>query len=150
MPNPENVLGVNAERTPKKRQELAAAAGRASGEARRRKRAMREVLDDLLQMPLKRGELKNVECLGDLMGPNGKINLLNGKINLLNGKINVTVEQAVLLGQVVLAMQGNTKAATFLRDTAGQKILKDAEEQSQYEDDGFTNAIKRSAKDVWK
>lgn len=150
MPNPENVLGVNAERTPKKRQELAAAAGRASGEARRRKRAMREVLDDLLQMPLKRGELKNVECLGDLMGPNGKINLLNGKINLLNGKINVTVEQAVLLGQVVLAMQGNTKAATFLRDTAGQKILKDAEEQSQYEDDGFTDAIKRSAKDVWK
>ncbi len=143
MPNPENVLGVNAERTPKKRQELAAAAGRASGEARRRKRAMREVLDDLLQMPLKRGELKNVECLGDLMGP-------NGKINLLNGKINVTVEQAVLLGQVVLAMQGNTKAATFLRDTAGQKILKDAEEQSQYEDDGFTDAIKRSAKDVWK
>lgn len=74
----------------------------------------------------------------------------NGKINLLNGKINVTVEQAVLLGRVVLAMQGNTKAATFLRDTAGQKILKDAEEQSQYEDDGFTDAIKRSAKDVWK
>ena len=149
MPNPENIV-ANSERTPKERQKIAAAGGRASGEARRRKRAMREVLDDLLQMPLKRGELKNVECLGDLMGPNGKINLLNGKINLLNGKINVTVEQAVLLGQVVLAMQGNTKAAAFLRDTAGQKILKDAEEQSQYEDDGFTDAIKRSAKDVWK
>lgn len=144
MPNPENVLGVNAERTPKKRQELAAAAGRASGEARRRKRAMREVLDDLLQMPLKRGELKNVECLGDLMGPNGKLNVLN------NPKVNLTVEQLVLLTQVTLALHGNTKAATFLRDTAGQKILKDAEEQSQYEDDGFTDAIKRSAKDVWK
>lgn len=142
MPNPENIV-ANSERTPKERQKIAAAGGRASGEARRRKRAMREVLDDLLQMPLKRGELKNVECLDDLMGP-------NGKINLLNGKINVTVEQAVLLGQVVLAMQGNTKAAAFLRDTAGQKILKDAEEQSQYEDDGFTDAIKRSAKDVWK
>lgn len=144
MPNPENVLGVNAERTPKKRQELAAAAGRASGEARRRKRAMREVLDDLLQMPLKRGELKNVECLSDLTGPNGKLNLLN------NPKVNLTVEQVVLLAQVFLAANGNTKAATFLRDTAGQKILKDAEEQTQYEDDGFTDAIKRSAKDVWK
>lgn len=147
--NPDNLRSLG-ERTTDEQRRIASSGGRASGEARRRKRAMREVLDDLLQMPLKRGELKNVECLGDLMGPNGKINLLNGKINLLNGKINVTVEQAVLLGQVVLAMQGNTKAATFLRDTAGQKILKDAEEQSQYEDDGFTDAIKRSAKDVWK
>lgn len=138
--NPQNLNPVRSEDEARRK---GAAGGRASGEARRRKRAMREVLDDLLQMPLKRGELKNVECLGDLMGP-------NGKINLLNGKINVTVEQAVLLGQVVLAMQGNTNAATFLRDTAGQKILKDAEEQSQYEDDGFTDAIKRSAKDVWK
>lgn len=138
-----NEQNLNPCRSKSEARERGAAGGRASGEARRRKRAMREVLDDLLQMPLKRGELKNVECLGDLMGP-------NGKINLLNGKINVTVEQAVLLGQVVLAMQGNTKAATFLRDTAGQKILKDDEEQSQYEDDGFTDAIKRSAKDVWK
>lgn len=143
MANPENIV-ANSERTPKERQKIAAAGGRASGEARRRKRAMREVLDDLLQMPLKRGELKNVECLGDLTGPNGKLNLLN------NPKVNLTVEQVVLLAQVFLAVNGNTKAATFLRDTAGQKILKDAEEQSQYEDDGFTDAIKRSAKDVWK
>ena len=145
-----NEQNLNPCRSKSEARERGAAGGVKSGEARRRKRAMREVLDDLLQMPLKRGKLKNVECLSDLMGPNGKINLPNGKINLLNGKINVTVEQAVLLGQVVLAMQGNTKAATFLRDTAGQKILKDAEEQSQYEDDGFTDAIKRSAKDVWK
>lgn len=142
MANPENLTPV---RSVSEAREMGAKGGRASGEARRRKKAMREVLDDLLQMPLRRGELKNVECLGDLAGPNGKITPL-----MLNSKINVTVEQAVLLGQVLLAMQGNTKAATFLRDTAGQKILKDAEDQSQYEDDGFTDAIKRSAKDVWE
>lgn len=139
-----NEQNLNPCRTKSEARERGAAGGVKSGESRRRKRAMREVLDDLLQMPLKRGELKNVECLGDLMSANGKINLLN------NAKVNVTVEQAVLLGQVVLAMQGNTRAATFLRDTAGQKILKDAEEQTEYEDDGFTDAIKRSAKDVWK
>ena len=138
-----NEQNLNPCRTKSEARERGAAGGVKSGESRRRKRAMREVLDDLLQMPLKRGELRNVECLGDLMSP-------NGKINLLNGKINVTVEQAVLLGQVVLAMQGNTRAATFLRDTAGQKIIKDANEQTEYEDDGFTDAIKRSAKDVWK
>ena len=140
--NPQNLNPVRSEDEARRK---GAAGGRASGEARRRKRAMREVLDDLLQMPLKRGELKNVECLGDLTAPNGRLNLLN------NPKVNLTVEQAVLVTQVFLAVvQGSTKAATFLRDTAGQKILKDAEEQSQYEDDGFTDAIKRSAKDVWK
>lgn len=139
MANPEN-LRIS---TPTEARINGAKGGRASGVARRRKRAMREVLDDLLQMPLKKGDVKNLESLADIMTP-------GGKVNLLNGKINVTVEQAVLLGQVVLAMRGNTKAATFLRDTAGQKIIKDAEEQSQYEDDGFTDAIKRSAKDVWK
>ncbi len=140
MPNPENLRVPSSSEARKN----GSAGGRASGEARRRKRAMREVLDDLLQMPIKRGELKNVECLSDLTGPNGKLNLLN------NPKVNLTVEQVVLLAQVFLAANGNTKAATFLRDTAGQKILKDAEEQTQYEDDGFTDAIKRSAKDVWK
>lgn len=141
-----NEQNLNPCRSKNEARERGAAGGRASGEARRRKRAMREVLDDLLQMPIKRGELKNVECLSDLTGPNGRFTLLN------NPKVNLTVEQAVLLTQVFLAVvQGSTKAATFLRDTAGQKILKDAEEQqSQYEDDGFTDAIKRSAKDVWK
>lgn len=104
---------------------------------------MREVLDELLSMPLRKGALKEIESLADLAGP-------NGKINLLNGKVNVTVEQAMLLAQILQAINGNTKAATFLRDTAGQKILKDADEQADYEDDGFTEAIKNSAKDIWK
>lgn len=138
--NPENLDPVRSKEEARRR---GSAGGRASGESRRRKRAMREVLDDLLQMPIRKGATQNIESLADIMTP-------NGKVNLLGGKINVTVEQAVLLGQVVLAMQGNTKAATFLRDTAGQKILKDADEQTEYEDDGFTDAIKRSAKDVWK
>lgn len=140
MANLENLKPV---RSTSEARKIGAAGGKKSGESRRRKRAMREVLDDLLQMPLKKGKTKDIKCLGDLMSP-------NGKINLLSGKVNVTVEQAVLLGQVILAMQGNTKAATFLRDTAGQKIIKAAEEQTQYEDDGFTDAIKNSAKDVWK
>ena len=58
MPNPENLRVPSSSEARKN----GSAGGRASGEARRRKRAMREVLDDLLQMPLKRGELKNVEC----------------------------------------------------------------------------------------
>lgn len=139
MPNLENLKVPTSEEARRN----GAAGGRASGESRRRKRAMREVLDDLLSMPLRKGVLKEIESLADLAGP-------NGKINLLNGKVNVTVEQAMLLAQILQAINGNTKAATFLRDTAGQKILKDADEQADYEDDGFTEAIKNSAKDIWK
>lgn len=139
MPNLENLKVPTSEEARRN----GAAGGRASGESRRRKRAMREVLDDLLSMPLRKGALKEIESLAELAGP-------NGKINLLNGKVNVTVEQAMLLAQILQAINGNTKAATFLRDTAGQKILKDADEQAEYEDDGFTEAIKNSAKDIWK
>lgn len=139
MPNLENLKVPTSEEARRN----GAAGGRASGEARRRRKAMREVLDDLLSMPLRKGALKEIESLADLAGP-------NGKINMLNVKVNVTVEQAVLLAQILQAINGNTKAATFLRDTAGQKILKDADEQAEYEDDGFTEAIKNSAKDIWK
>ena len=139
MPNLENLKVPTSEEARRN----GAAGGRASGEARRRRKAMREVLDELLELPLRKGVIKELQSLADLAGP-------NGKINLLNGKVNVTVEQAVLLAQILQAINGNTKAATFLRDTAGQKILKDADEQADYEDDGFTEAIKNSAKDVWK
>lgn len=139
MPNLENLKVPTSEEARRN----GAAGGRASGEARRRRKAMREVLDELLELPLRKGVIKEIQSLADLAGP-------NGKINLLNGKVNVTVEQAVLLAQILQAINGNTKAATFLRDTAGQKILKDADEQAEYEDDGFTEAIKNSAKDIWK
>ncbi len=139
MPNLENLKVPTSEEARRN----GAAGGRASGEARRRRKAMREVLDELLELPLRKGVIKELQSLADLAGP-------NGKINLLNGKVNVTVEQAVLLAQILQAINGNTKAATFLRDTAGQKILKDADEQAEYEDDGFTEAIKNSAKDIWK
>ena len=139
MPNLENLKVPTSEEARRN----GAAGGRASGEARRRRKAMREVLDELLELPLRKGVIKELQSLADLAGP-------NGKINLLNGKVNVTVEQAVLLAQILQAINGNTKDATFLRDTAGQKILKDADEQAEYEDDGFTEAIKNSAKDIWK
>lgn len=45
--------------------------------------------------------------------------------------------------------QGNIKAFEVYRDTMGMSP-KDSVGQTEYEDDGFTDAIKRSAKDVWK
>lgn len=110
--------------------------GIASGVAKRKKKAMREVLEELLALPL-----------NDLDAPEKVKSFLDFGKNK-----NVTIEQAVLMAQIVKAItKGDTKAAAFIRDTAGQKILRDAaDNNTEYEDDGFTEAIKKSAKGVWE
>lgn len=47
------------------------------------------------------------------------------------------------------AKRGNVKAFEVYRDTMGMNP-KESAGQTQYEDDGFTDAIKRSAGEVWK
>ena len=66
--------------------------------------------------------------------------------------INLTAEQAILIKQLVKAMNGDTRAATFVRDTSGNKLMPvgDSGTASELEDDGFEDAIKKAAKDVWK
>lgn len=112
--------------------------GLQSGKSRRKKKAMREVLNDLLQLPLHEGEL--VEEITSIAQLTGK-----------GFKPNITAEQAILLQQILKAMSGDTKAATFVRDTAGEKILKDASDNhTEFEDDGFLEAVKKSSQGVWE
>lgn len=122
-----------SEQSREKAAEAGRKGGKASGAAKRKKKAMREVLEAMLSLPMK----------------GGKVDKLNSFTDIQNA--NMTVEQAILAAQILKAVQkGDTRAATFIRDTAGQKILKDASDNnSQFEDDGFTEAIKASAKGVW-
>lgn len=53
MPNPENIIIANSERTPKERHEIAVKGGHASGDARRYKKTMRELLDIALSEVIK-------------------------------------------------------------------------------------------------
>ena len=137
MANEDNIKAYRF--TSNQSREKAAEAGRkggkASGRAKRKKKAMREVLENLLQLPLT-----------DSTRPEK----LKSYVDFGKNK-NVTIEEAILMAQIVKAVQkADTRAATFIRDTAGQKILKDAaENNTDYEDDGFTDAIKASAKGVW-
>lgn len=137
MANEDNIKAYRF--TSNQSREKAAEAGRkggkASGRSKRKKKAMREVLENLLQLPLT-----------DSTRPEK----LKSYVDFGKNK-NVTIEEAILMAQIVKAVQkADTRAATFIRDTAGQKILKDAaENNTEYEDDGFTDAIKASAKGVW-
>ena len=98
--NPENMRPVRSKAEAKRRGRNG---GIKSGEARRRKRDMRETFRDLLDMPLKEGDLDEVTALA---GANRK---------------NVTVGEAIALIMANKAIKGDVKAAEFVRDTSGQK-----------------------------
>lgn len=91
------------QRTKEEQKKITRAGGRASGKARRKKRDMQKALNILLDMPLKRGKTQQIKSLADVRGK------------------NITAEQAILLAQVQKALKGDTRAAVFIRDTAGCK-----------------------------
>lgn len=96
--------------TPEQRRENGRKGGIASGEAKRRKKAMRERLEILLDLPMKSGKLKDVEEIKNFAALKGK---------------NITVQDAMMIAQIQKALKGDTTAATFIRDTAGQKPSRD-------------------------
>ena len=97
-------------RTADERRELAKMAGKASGRARRRKADFRRTLNMLLTAEIDNEEWKPIlESLG----------------------VECTLESALLMAQIKEAMKGNTKAAYFVAQYAGQSNQTDADEEEQ-------------------
>lgn len=86
--------------------------GIASGEKRREKKAMKDTLETLLQMPLKAGKAADLDEIKDIAALKGK---------------NITVQEAIMLAQIQKAMKGDTKAAEYVRDTSGNKLKEGVE-----------------------
>lgn len=97
MANPENLI-PNDQRTPSERRENARKAGIASGEARRRKKLMREAFEELLSREYH-----------DQSG------------NVLDGT------SALAAKVFKQAMDGDLKAFEIIRDTTGQKPVERVE-----------------------
>lgn len=91
--------------TPEERREAGRKGGIASGEAKRRKKAMRERLEILLELPMKDGRGTDIETIRNFAALKGK---------------NITVQDAMMIAQIQKALKGDTNAAAFVRDTAGQ------------------------------
>ncbi len=100
MANYENIKDYGFDkRTADERRELAIKAGKASGEARRRKADFRKTLNMLLTAEIDNEEYKPIlESLG----------------------VACTLESAILMAQIKEAMAGDTKAATFVAKYSGQ------------------------------
>lgn len=95
----ENIRDANNKRTPEERRELAKKAGRASGKVRRRKADFRKTLNMLLTAEIDNEEWKPVlESLG----------------------VECTLESALLMAQIKMALAGDTQAAKFAAQYSGQ------------------------------
>lgn len=94
-----------AKQTPEQRRENGRKGGIASGEAKRAKKAMKERLEVLLEMTMKSGRGSDIESIKNFADLKGK---------------NITVQDAMMIAQIQKALRGDTNAAVFVRDTAGQ------------------------------
>lgn len=92
--------------TPEERRENGRKGGIASGEAKRAKKAMRERLEILLDLPMKSGKGADLDSIKNFAALKGK---------------NITVQDAMMIAQIQKALKGDTTAAAFVRDTSGQK-----------------------------
>lgn len=96
--------------TREQRQESGRKGGLAAAEKRRKQRDMREILQSFLSMPLTDGAYKLPEQFKSL-----------AELAAANDSGNVSLAAAIVLAQITSALTGDTKAAEFVRDTAGQK-----------------------------
>ena len=95
----ENIRDANNKRTPVERRELAKKAGQASGKARRRKANFQKTLNMLLTAEIDSEEWAPVlESLG----------------------VECTLESALLMAQIKMALEGDTQAAKFVAQYSGQ------------------------------
>ena len=101
-----------ARMTPEQRSEYGKIGAQKSMETKRKRKEMRETLDILLNMPLKKGKVysaEDVKCFADLKGK------------------NITIDQAMMVCLVQKALKGDLSAIGMVRDTVGEKPVEKVE-----------------------
>ena len=106
MSKENNLIPLN-ERTKSEQREIARKGGIASGKARRKKKLLRQILDEIGESRLNTNEAKDI-----------------AKALSIN-KRDVTYDVAIMFKAVNEALGGNIKAMEFIRDTRGQNNKND-------------------------
>lgn len=109
MANEKNLI-PNSERTPEELREIAAAGGRASGAARRRKKSLKEAADLYLSLPVTDRRVWN-KLARDGVEPE-----------------DVDNQMAVVSGLTMRAIKGDSKAAKVLFDLLGENGNTDSQD----------------------
>ena len=102
MPNEKNLI-PNSERTPEELRRITSAGGRASGEARRRKKSLREAAELYLSLPVSDKRAWN--------------KLAKDGVE----QEDVDNQMAIIAGLTIKAVKGDAKAAKLLFDLVGDQ-----------------------------
>lgn len=86
--------------------EEASRGGKASVEARRKRKAMKETLEILMNMTMNPGPHSEIDDIKSLKDVKGK---------------NLNIQEAIMVTQVQKALKGDAAAITFIRDMLGEK-----------------------------
>ena len=95
-----------ANMTPEMRSYYGKLGAQKSKETKRKRKEMRETLDVLLKMPMKKGKVysaEDIKCFANLKGK------------------NITIDQAMMVCLVQKALKGDLSAIAMVRDTVGEK-----------------------------
>ena len=106
MANEENLIPFTSEQSREEAKKNGKKGGIASGKAKREKKQFKETLESLLSMSMKAGKSADINSINSFAAIKGK---------------NISVQEAILIAMIQKALKGDTQAATYLRDTAGQK-----------------------------
>lgn len=127
MANEENLIPFG-KRSESEEREMRSKGGINSGVARRRKRSLKESADLFLSLPVAdRKEWNKISKQG--VDPD-----------------DIDNQMAIIVGLTLKAAKGDSKAAKVLFDLLGE----DATAQNQTQDDGFVDALRAEATDVWQ
>jgi hypothetical protein len=131
MANEENLKII---RTENEAREIGRKGGIASGKARREKKAMKDIVETVLQMPLQNGKKTSVESIKNLASAKGQ---------------NISVQEALVLKLTQKALSGDIKALRLLLEMAGQDPTKNGYGDEPNENDGLIDSIEEAAK-LWQ
>lgn len=101
-----NIGEIAKNLTPEQRREYGRRGGLTKGENYKRRKELKETLDILLDMPLKKGRTTSVEKVQAFTEMKGK---------------NITVDQAMMVCLIQKALKGDLNAIAMVRDTIGEK-----------------------------
>lgn len=116
MPQEDNLIPFD-QRSPEERRELGSKGGKASGEARRRKRSMREAAEAYLSLPVTDGRARN-----RLVRKGLKANEIDNQM-------------AMIVGLTTAATAGDARAAKALIDLIGGSAAQEDDGEVQIIDD---------------
>lgn len=113
--------------------EMGSKGGKASVEARRKKKSERERFQTLINLPLNKGAAKDIDTLRNFAALNGK---------------NVTVADAIAIRVIQGALKGDKASAKLIYSMIGE-LNAEHEPVMETENDGFLEALGSTAAEDW-